>query len=144
MLPRLTRTGTLPVGTHPAPMSEVVNRFGTDGPRRSVITRRMHHVLALARRTGKLSRAFLWGSYVTAKPEPNDIDVMLVMSSDFQVGMCDAESRVVFDGDTSEDELGATVLWTREDVPPELLEAFLDLWQVGRDGTRRGIVEVLL
>lgn len=34
--------------------------------------------------TGKLERVFIWGSYVTAKPDPGDVDLFLVMTSDFE------------------------------------------------------------
>jgi hypothetical protein len=69
---------------------------------------------------------------------------MLVMSADFLTESCDEQARKVFDCELAERELGATVLWTREDVPTELLQAFLDQWQIGRDGRQRGIVEVIL
>jgi hypothetical protein len=81
---------------------------------------------------------------VTFKPEPADIDVMFVMSDQFRSESCSPAVRNVFDGEAAERLLGATVLWTREDVPVELLNAFLEQWQIDRDGRRRGIVEVLL
>ena len=68
---------------------------------------------------------------------------MLVMSADFYSEQCDLEVQKVFDCEIAEKELGATVLWTREDVPAELLDVFLDQWQVGRNGVRQGIIEVI-
>jgi hypothetical protein len=50
-------------------------------------------------------------------------------------------NAVTFDGKAAQRMLGATVVWTREDVPVSLFEAFLEQWQIGRDGRRRGIVE---
>ena len=98
------------------------------------VTERLQHALECAGRTGQLRRVFVWGSYVTAKPEPGDVDIMLVMAADFRSEDGDEETQAVFDAERAENELGATVLWTREDVPPELLQAFLDQWQVGRGG----------
>jgi hypothetical protein len=39
----------------------------------------------LAVRTGKLHRVFVWGSFVTNKPSPRDLDVLLIMDHDFEV-----------------------------------------------------------
>ncbi len=144
MLPQLTAEGMLPLGVHAASLTEVISRFGMGSAQRVEVTRRLQRVLELAQRTNRLRRVFLWGSYVTAKAEPNDVDVMLVMAADFRSELCDAETRKVFNCEAAEDELGATVLWVREDVPAELLQAFLDQWQIGRGGVRRGIVEVIL
>jgi hypothetical protein len=69
---------------------------------------------------------------------------MLVMSADFRSEHCPPTVRQVFDGEAAERLLGATVLWIREDVPVGLLNAFLEQWQIDRNGRRRGIVEVLL
>lgn len=97
----------------------------------------------MAQETGHLRRVFIWGSFVTAKPEPADIDLMLVMSDAFRSEVCMPSVRQVFDGEAAERVLGATVLWVREDVPIVLLNAFLEQWQIDRSGQRRGIVEVL-
>ena len=69
---------------------------------------------------------------------------MLVMSAQFRSEFCTPEVRQVFDGEVAERVLGATVPWTREDVPAGLLNAFLEQWQIDRGGLRRGIVEVFL
>lgn len=142
MLPRLIDTGILPPGVHRCELPELVGRFGRGSAQRIEVTQRLQRVLSLARGTGFLRRAFVWGSYVTASPHPNDVDIMLVMGPDFLAESCNQETQDVFDCELAEEELGATVLWVREDVPGALLEAFLDQWQVGRDGTIRGIVEV--
>jgi hypothetical protein len=98
----------------------------------------------MAKGTGHLKRAFMWGSFVTTKPEPADVDLFLVMSADFRSEQCSPLVRRVFDGEAAERLLGATILWTREDVPGGLLNAFLEQWQFDRGGRRRGIVEVVL
>jgi hypothetical protein len=142
MLPPLTVDGVLPQGIHPALLDEIVARFGMQNAVRHVVAQRLQRLLGLAHATGHLRRAFVWGSFVTAKPEPADVDLMLVMSADFQSERCTPASRQVFDGEAAQRVLGATVLWTREDVPDSLFAAFLEQWQIGRDGRRRGIVEV--
>jgi predicted nucleotidyltransferase len=53
--------------------------------------------LELAAINGKLRRAFVWGSFVTAKPAPKDVDILLVMDEDFEVDSISAPAQAVFD-----------------------------------------------
>ena len=140
----MTAEGALPPGIHQAPLGEIVAEFGESNPVRREMARRLRQILETTKGTGELRRAFVWGSFVTAKPEPADVDLMLVMSTEFRSERCPPSARQVFDGEAAQRSLGATVLWTREDVPPGLLNAFLEQWQIDRSGQRRGIVEVLL
>src|SRR5882724_2953921 len=111
-----------------------------------IVTERLQRVIALAQGTGKLERVFLWGSYVTDKPEPGDIDLFLVMSPDFLSNdYYTGTTRSVFDSATAERTLGATVFWMSSGAGTELTVAgFLEQFQIRRDGGRRGIVEVEL
>jgi len=82
------------------------------GARRQVeVTERLRWVLELAGRTGQLRRGFIWGSYITNKIAPNDVDLMLVMAADFRWELCGLEAQRVFDCTLPEQELGATVMW---------------------------------
>ena len=68
-----------------------------------------------------------------------DVDVVLVMSPEFRLEDCPWESRALFSHGTAETRYGASVFWLREGaMPKELLRA----WQLRRDGTLRGILEV--
>jgi hypothetical protein len=85
----------------------------------------------------------LFGSYVTAKTNPNDVDVLLVMRDDFEVRACDYETRKLFDHVQATETFGASVFWIRPSlVLLETLEDFIAYWQTTRERTRRGIVEV--
>ncbi len=95
-LPDFEATGDLPIGVHRANLQEVLERFGAaSGPRR-VVTGHLVHVYELAQSTKHVQRLIIFGSYVTAKPEPN-----------------------------------------------ESPEEFIAAWQLKRDGSKRGIVEVV-
>ena len=72
--PEFNEHGDLPVGIHAATLDEVVEHFGAT-PRRAVVARRLERVCQLARSTGRLARFIIFGSFVTAKPEPNDVDI---------------------------------------------------------------------
>ena len=93
--------------------------------------------------TGHLERLLVFGSYVSDKNEPNDVDVILVMRKDFRSEECPAESSVLFDHARANDELGASIFWVRPDMLlGEPIEQFLAFWQTKRDGRRRGVVEI--
>ena len=136
--------GDLPSGVHRATLAEVRERFGHGTPERIIVTERLQRVIALVQGTGKLERVFIWGSYVTDKPEPGDIDLFLVMSPDFVSNDYTGETRSVFDSATAERIFGATVFWMNSGAGTETTVAsFLEQFQIRRDGGRRGIVEVV-
>jgi len=144
-LPPLNSEGELPEGVHHATMNEVLTQFGGSTPQRQAVTARLQRIYQLASATGKLTRLVIFGSYVTTKPHPNDVDVILVMADDFRLHAYDAETRRLFDHMGAEEEFGASIFWIRPSLLIlETLETFIAHWQITRDGTRRGIVEVRL
>jgi len=141
-LPQLNRAGELPKGVHQATIDEVIAQFGNGTSQRQAVTARLWRIYHLARATRKLERLIL-GSYITAKPDPNDIDIILVMRDDFDVHACDEESQKLFDHPSAAETFGASVFWIRPALLVlETLEEFIAHWQITRDQTRRGIVEV--
>jgi hypothetical protein len=108
------------------------------------MTERLQQVIALAQGTGKLEQVFIWGSYVTDKPDPRDIDLFLVMAPDFESNDCTGTMHVVFDSEAAERELGATVFWMTSSAGSQTtITFFLEQFQIRYDGGRRGIVEVV-
>jgi predicted nucleotidyltransferase len=104
----------------------------------------LRRVVALAKNTGHLERAVVFGSFVTAKSAPNDVDVILVMDDGFRLESYNAESAVVFDHRRAQDELRASVFWIRPGLLiADTLEDFIKRWQRKREGGERGIVEVM-
>ena len=96
-LPDFNANGDLPPAVHRAAWTEVMGRFGGGAGQRDVCTQRLAHIYELARRTGCLQRFVMFGSYVTAKPNPNDVDVILIMDDAFRLENCPMESRGLFD-----------------------------------------------
>ena len=78
-LPEFNSLGDLPEGVHRATLDETLARFGQGSLQRQLVTGRLSRVYELARKTGNLERFVVFGSYVTAKPDPNDVDIILVM-----------------------------------------------------------------
>jgi hypothetical protein len=143
-LPDFNASGDLPTGVHGARLDEVIRRFGSAGGRRRVCTLRLSHVYELAKRTEHLQRFVIFGSYVTTQANPNDIDVVLVMDDAFRLEECSIESRGLFDHAVAQARYGASVFWLRPGLMTgESLDDFIGYWQLKRDGSRRGIVEVI-
>ena len=145
VMPPFNAQGDLPPGVHQATLVEVVERFGQDAPERLRGTERLEQVIALAQGTGKLQRVFIWGSYITDKPDPRDIDLFLLMAPDFESNDCTGAMHLVFDSEAAEHELGTTVFWMTSSAGSQTTMAFfLEQFQIRRDGGRRGIVEIVL
>jgi hypothetical protein len=144
-LPLPLPNGYLPVGVHKATLDEIVTRFGTHTPRRLALASRLQELLDLARATGKLRRAFIWGSFVTDKPFPGDLDVFLLMQEGFDREFTNLppELRGLFDHARARLLFEADVFWATEAIGVEELESWLDVYQLSRDMVQRGIVEVL-
>jgi hypothetical protein len=143
-LPDFTTSGDLPVGVYRVGLQDVLRRFGIGGWKRRACTQTISHLFELAKRTGHLERFVIFGSYVTDKPDPNDVDVVLVMNDEFRFEKCPLESRGIFDHATAQARYNASVFWIRPGLlMGESLADFVASWQVKRDGSRRGIVEVV-
>jgi hypothetical protein len=73
MIPRFRSTGLLPSDIHTAAWREIETRFGFTPKRRRLLAG-LRQALLLLKRAG-CRRVYLDGSFVTAKPNPGDIDV---------------------------------------------------------------------
>ncbi len=142
-LPEFNSQGDLPPGIHKATLEDILKCFaGT--PRRAVIARRLERIYSLAYLTGHLSRFVIFGSFITAKAEPNDVDIFLLMEDSFDVSKVSTEARLVFDHTAAQNLLGASVFWIRRAAALGGEEATIAHWQIKRDGNKRGIVEVVI
>jgi hypothetical protein len=144
-LPEFNAQGDLPQGLHKATLAEILERFGQGSEARQAATAILQRIYHLVTATQKLERFVLFGSYITTKAEPKDVDIVLVMKDDFSMDACDEQTRLLFDHQRAEDEIGASVFWL---TPGALLRGsladFLLRWGTKRDLTLRGIVEVVL
>lgn len=144
MLPELTAQGELPPGVHLANWSEFHARFCGSSPRRVWLSGRLTALLKLAATGGKLRRVFIWGSFVTAKPAPKDLDILLIMDEDFEVDDIAAPSRAVFDSVRAKLLFESDVFWARSSIGHEMLNLWLQTYQTSRSFRKRGIVELEL
>lgn len=141
-LPDLTATGDLPSGVHTASLAETIRRFGVGSHRRKLLAGRLERIYQIAVQTGHLARFVIFGSFVTGKHEPNDVDIFMIMDDNFDMTSLVGEARFLFYHGTAQDHFGCSVFWVRrlEAIGGE--EAAIRHWQIKRDGAERGIVEI--
>lgn len=142
-LPNFTASGDLPPGVHAATLAEVLAQLGIGLPERAAAGRRLAAIHRLAFSTGKVRRFVVFGSFVTAKPAPGDVDVFLVMDDDFAVATVGGEAAAVFDHALAHERLGASIFWVRTLAALGGEQAAVEYWQVTRGGGQRGIVEIV-
>ena len=107
----MTDSGDLPPGAHPAPLREVLDRFGVGSVQRQAVARRLERVYRVAWASGHLARFVVFGSFVTAKPEPNDVDVFLLMEDRFDASVLAGATQLLFDHAAAQAHFGASVFW---------------------------------
>lgn len=144
VLPELNEQGELPPGVHMAEWAELQVRFGGSSARRKWLESRLRALLALAGGTGQMRRVFIWGSFVTSKPSPGDVDILLIMGEDFEADKVLTTAQVVFDSPRAKLLFECDVFWARASIGNELLDLWLDTYQTSRDFRKRGIVELVL
>ena len=142
-LPPLTEGGELPQGVHLASLREVLERFGVGSTQRKAVALRLERIYRAARASGHLARFVVFGSFVTDKPEPNDVDVFLLMEDTFDASKLEGETRLLFDHAAAQAAFGASVFWLRRLAAWEGEATVIEYWQVKRGGDRRGIIEII-
>ena len=90
-----------------------------------------------------MARFVVFGSFVSAKREPADVDVFLLMEDTFDMGQLTGEARVLFDHAAAQAHFGASVFWLRRLAALGGEEQTIAGWQIKRDGTCRGIIEIV-
>ena len=141
--PEFNELGDLPVGVYRAKIADVIARFGHGTAQRVAVTARLERIYELARSTGCLQRFIIFGSYVTAEPNPHDVDVFLVMRGGFQPHDAPPEAQNLFRHGTAQSEFGASIFWVNAGTSFADTEDLMVGWQTRRDLQRRGIVEVM-
>jgi len=142
-LPPLGKDGELPPGIHRATLRETLRRFGMGSWQRVALAQRLERIYRVSVGTGKLARFVVFGSFVSAKREPADVDVFLLMEDTFDMGRLTGEDRILFDHAAAQAHFGASVFWLRRLAALGGEEQVIAGWQIKRDGTRRGIIEIV-
>ena len=98
-IPPFNERGWLPDGIHDCTLEEATGRLGAfhGSDRRPNLWAKFAEFLREVRECGLVEALLLDGSFVTAKPDPNDIDLILVVSAehDFSADLRPIEYNVL-------------------------------------------------
>ena len=139
----MNRNGDLPDGIHVATLRDISAAFGSSGHARELLFQRLLRIHRIASVTRHLVRFVVYGSFVTGKPIPNDVDVFMVFDDAFDASACNTEQLLLLDHATADAYFGASVFWLRRPAAFGGEQATIEFWQTKRDGGRRGIVEIV-
>lgn len=143
MLPPFDEYGNMPAGVYAATLDEVISRFGVSTRARQIVAQRLARIHEIAKSTNELRHFVVYGSFVTDKPEPNDVDLFIIFNDSFIAKDAVGEVALLLDHEAAQSHFGASVFWGR---PIGLLASELEAieyWQVCRDKRLRGIVEIM-
>jgi len=140
--PEFRTDGYLPVGVHVATEAEVLFRFGSPTRRRRSLALRLRHWLELARAVGGL-RFLVDGSFVTSKPQPRDLDAVILLGPAFEQQVW-AENQAALELHQISAMRRPEDLFLAEDLSDwdNWCEFFTRTREA--DGRRKGIVEIVL
>ena len=141
--PRFNKNGDLPRGVHKASLSDVIEHFGKGNLQRAILAQRLERIYNITVETGQTARFIIFGSFVTDKPNPQDLDIFLMMEDTFDIRLVAGEARIIFNHMAAQNYEGASIFWLRRMAALVGEEAAIEHWQIKRDGKKRGIVEVL-
>ena len=125
-------------------LEEIRQRYGESTPRRQFLCIRLQTVVRLLVETGQLRHLYIFGSFVTAKPTPGDLDCFAVMASGFTTEHLTPPHLEVFQHDVCRLLYQIDIFWVIEAVAREHREAMLNVFSRDREGTPQPIIEVTL
>lgn len=143
MIPRLTEDGRLPAGVHQASLEELRDRFGRQSAARRRLFKGLTRAVENLREAG-VKRVYVDGSFVTDKPVPNDVDGCWEADVDIDLGKLDGVFL-----DFGERRRRMKKKYGVDFFPCSFSEgdtrkAFLDFFQVDKDGRAKGILAIEL
>jgi hypothetical protein len=103
---------------------------------------RLERILELLAGVGHVARVIVFGSFITDKADPNDIDLFVVMENTFEVSAVVGEARLMFDHASAQAHFGASLFWVRRIACYPSEAEMVSGWGLKRDGNSRGVVEI--
>ena len=144
MIPEFQKDGNIPKGLYKATLQEVREVFGTGSAKRKLLIGNLENIIELAKSTGKLERVIIWGSFISNKDFPQDIDLLLIMRGDFDLDANPPEVKRVFDYVQGRIVFNADIFWTKSSIGEEAIGLWIETYQMTRDFESRGIVEATI
>lgn len=127
-----------------ASIQEIEARFGTSTPRRQFLFQQLQSLINRVRSIGGVKQVFLFGSFVTGKASPNDIDLFVVMNAAFSTANLRGQDLDIFQHDLCRIKFDADLFWVAETVGADRIRDLLDVFSRNREGQAQPIIEVQL
>jgi hypothetical protein len=133
-LPALRVDGSLPPGVHRASLDEIFARFPGATPKRQALNRALIFCVATLQRLRLADQIALDGSYVTAKFDPADVDMVVLTPGMYQLA---GEQRYGAEGiDTNL----LDIQFAHDDTD---FQGWLAFFSTGRTRTPKGVVVLI-
>ena len=146
-IPPFTREGLLPGGVHDCSEEEILLRFGSfqSSDRRSKLFAQLASFLVEVRASGLVRWVVVDGSFVTASPEPNDVDLILVVAAEHDLAADLAPFQYnILSRIRVRKRFGFDIVAVRE-ITTEVYDAVSFFQQVrGRPHLSKGVVRLVL
>lgn len=132
MIPPLQPNGTLPPGIYSTTIAEIEAAYPPVNEQRAILNESLKQAIELLRTLDPALVIFVDGSYVTAKAEPNDVD-MLIVSGRFTERHLIAYLDQVCPVEAVSLDIN---------VEPLMSNRIIDLFTVTRTGRAKGILQI--
>ena len=119
-------------------------RFGTSTPRRQFLFRQLEIIIDQLLVTRNVRQIYLFGSFVSGKASPNDVDLLVVMNAGFSTTQIGGKVLELFQHDVCRIRYHADLFWVTEAVGNARIEDLLEVFSRDREGRTQSVVEVKL
>ena len=127
-----------------ASLDDLRIRFGTSTPRRQFLFRQLEIVIDQLLVTRSLKQVYLFGSFVSGKASPNDVDLLVVMNAGFSTTQLSGKVLELFQHDLCRIHYHADLFWVTEVVGNDRIEDLLEVFSRDRQGRAQSVIEVQL
>ena len=117
--------------------------FGMSTARRQFLYERLCAVVTRLHETGQVRHIYLFGSFPSEAPLPNDVDLFVVMAAGFHTTGLSGELLAVFVHDSCRIRYNVDVFWVTESIGAEPIADALAVFSRDRKFRPQSIVEVI-
>ena len=138
MIPPFHDGTNLPEGIHRATLEDVEAFFGTS-VKRTQLCASLRKMLNTARDC-QFRKAILFGSFVSSKDSPGDIDLFWTLAPGTDTDHLHHRCRQLLDSANSKGLFMCDVFWCFDD--DDSINRMSNMWQIDRQGRTRGLVMI--
>lgn len=143
-LPNFNINGYLEPGLYLVSLEETLACFGSGSVAREKLGKLLRSIIERARKYHTIKRVLVWGSFVSNKLEPRDLDYSLIVDPRHrQITISDEDRRFFVPADARMVYGVDKAYLVMEEYPPGVFADFLYFIGHDRNGRPRGILEVI-